>query len=253
MPTGLFLHTNRPASADQRNGVGVFITGTDTEIGKTLVSATLLAALNGAGLRSVGMKPVASGCTETAKGLRNADAEMLIAHSAIKANYATVNPFAFRDPIAPHLAAQDVGTVIRLDVIGNAYGTLAEHADVVVVEGVGGWSVPLAPSLMLAELPRALKLPVILVVGLRLGCLNHAMLSARSIEADGCELIGWIGNHVDPEMARVGDNLATLHEKLDAPCLGVLPYTSAPQPGALAQHLHEATRVIASVACPAAP
>ncbi len=204
-------------------------------------------------MRALGMKPVASGCQVTAHGLRNADAETLTAHSVIRPEYALVNPFAFRDPIAPHLAARDTGTNIRLDSIVDAYNALARQADIVVVEGVGGWSVPLSSKLMLADVPRRLKLPVILVVGLRLGCLNHAMLSARAIEADGCELIGWIGNHVDAGMARGKDNLATLHEKLAAPCLGVLPYASAPDPGALAVYLRDALPVIASGACRAAP
>jgi len=232
---------------------GVFITGTDTEIGKTMVSASLLAALNRAGLPAIGMKPIASGCRATARGLRNSDAEMLIAHGAGNPEYAVVNPFAFRDPIAPHLAARDAAAEIRLGPIVEAYGALAAQADIVVVEGVGGWSVPLSPTLMLADVPRALKLPVILVVGLRLGCLNHAVLSERAIAADDCQLIGWIGNHVDADMARVKDNLATLHETIDAPCLGVVPHASAPDPGALAVHLHDAVRIIASAACPAAP
>ena len=231
---------------------GVFITGTDTGVGKTLVSATLLAALNAAGCNAVGMKPVASGCSETADGLRNDDAERLIAHSAGSLDYRLVNPYALATPIAPHLAAADAGTQIRLDPIVAGFAALSTNADCVVVEGVGGWAVPLSPTLMQADLVRALQLPVVLVVGLRLGCINHALLSARAIQNDGCTLIGWIGNGIDPAMARLDDNIATLRARLPAPLLGVLP-ASAPEPRALAAYLREAVSVSSSAACRQAP
>jgi dethiobiotin synthetase len=229
---------------------GVFITGTDTGIGKTLVAATLLAALNANNGRAVGMKPIASGCDRTAHGLRNDDAERLIAQSAGTSDYALVNPYALADPIAPHLAAADSGTQIRLAPILAAFATLSTNFDHVVVEGVGGWAVPLAPALMQADLVRALELPVILVVGLRLGCINHALLSARAIVADGCKFLGWIGNGIDPQMPRLDDNIATLRERLSVPCLGVLPALPrhgqrAPDPRALAEHLRDAVAVIA--------
>jgi dethiobiotin synthetase len=233
---------------------GVFITGTDTGIGKTLVAAALLAALNAQGRRAVGMKPVASGCSETADGLRNDDAECLLAHSAGAPEYGLVNPYAFAEPIAPHLAAADTGTQIRLDPILAAFAALSTNADCVVVEGVGGWAVPLSPTVMQADLVRALKLPVILVVGLRLGCINHALLSARAIHNDGCALLGWIGNGIDPAMARVDDNVATLRARLPAPCLGLLPASvHEPDPRALVAHLREAVAVISSAACRPAP
>jgi len=215
----------------------VYVTGTDTGAGKSLAAAALLAALNARGARAVGMKPVASGCEATRAGLRNADAELLIAHSSGKPAYADVNPYAFADPIAPHLAAADAGIDIELARIRTAFATLSADANFVVVEGVGGWMAPLGPQLMQADLVRALGLPVILVVGLRLGCLNHALLSARAIRADGAALIGWIGSAVDAQMARREDNLATLQKRLDAPCLGVLPHFDAPDPTALAAHL----------------
>jgi dethiobiotin synthetase len=226
---------------------GIFITGTDTGVGKTLVAASLLAALNANGCRPVGMKPVASGCRQTPRGWRNDDAERLIAHSAGAPDYALVNPYALTDPIAPHLAAAQAHTEIRLDPILAAFAALSTTADCVVVEGVGGWAVPLSPALMQADLVRALKLPVILVVGLRLGCLNHAILSARAIVADGCDLIGWIGNAIDPAMVRVEDNLATLRARLPAPCLGVLPFSSAPDPDTLAPHLHAAVTLMCDI------
>jgi dethiobiotin synthetase len=215
----------------------VYITGTDTGVGKSLAAATLLAALNANGVCAVGMKPVASGCERTPAGLRNADAELLIAHSAGAPAYANVNPYAFADPIAPHLAVADEGVAIELPRIRAAFAALSTNAQFIVVEGVGGWMAPLGPRLMQADLVRALHLPVILVVGLRLGCLNHALLSARAIRADGAELTGWIASSVDAQMARREDNLATLRERLEAPCLGVLPHSTAPDPAALAVHL----------------
>ncbi|HEX7915785.1 dethiobiotin synthase [Rudaea sp.] len=221
---------------------GVYVTGTDTGAGKSLAAATLLAALNAHGVRSVGMKPVASGCERTPAGLRNADAELLIAHSAGTPIYANVNPYAFAEPIAPHLAAADVGIEIDLARIDAAFAALSTNAQFLVVEGVGGWMAPLGPRLMQVDLVRALRLPVVLVVGLRLGCLNHALLSSRAIRADGAELIGWIASSTDAQMARREDNLATLRERLDAPCLGVLPHSAAPDPPVLAVHLGAACK-----------
>jgi dethiobiotin synthetase len=223
---------------------GVFVTGTDTGIGKTVVSAALLAALNRAGSRVVGMKPIASGCRQTAHGRRNDDALALMAQSAGAADYALVNPFAFSDAIAPHLAARAAGVEVRLDPIVAAFAALSTNVDYLVVEGVGGWAVPFSPTLMQADLVHALKLPVFLVVGLRLGCINHALLSARAIAADGCRLIGWIGNRIDPEMASAEENISTLQERLLAPCLGVLPHTARPDPRTLAGFLDAAVASI---------
>ncbi len=216
---------------------GVFITGTDTGIGKTVVSAALLALLRARGVSAVGMKPIASGCERTSRGLRNADAELLLAHGADHPDYALVNPYAFADPIAPHLAAADAHITIEVERIEAAFAALSTMSQCVVVEGVGGWMAPLGPVLMQDEIVRRLKLPVILVVGLRLGCLNHALLTARAIRASGCELVGWIGNSIDAGMSRRDDNLATLRECLGAPCLGVLPFAEAPDPAALASYL----------------
>ena len=224
---------------------GVFVAGTDTGIGKTVAAASLLAAVNGRGLRAVGMKPVASGCAPRAGGLRNDDAELLIAHSAGNPDYAQVNPYALPEPVAPHLAARAAGIEIRLERIVAAHAALRAQADIVVVEGVGGWTVPFSATLMQADLVRALGLPVILVVGLRLGCINHALLSARAIAADGCRLIGWIGNRIDPEMERSQENLSTLQERLTAPCLGVLPFAQSPDAVELAGHLGAALNVVA--------
>ena len=240
-------------NAQAQNRSGVFIAGTDTGIGKSVVSATLLVALNAGGHRAVGMKPVASGCRQAPQGLRNEDAELLIAHGAGAPDYALVNPVALPEAIAPHLAAKHSGMDIRLDPINAAFVALSTNYDFVVVEGVGGWMVPLSDTLMQADLVRALDLPVVLVVGLRLGCLNHAQLSARAIVGDGCHLAGWIANRVDPQMDCVEENLATLRTRLPVPCLGVLPHASAPDPHALAVHLRVAAAAMVSGAYPPAP
>lgn len=203
---------------------GVFVTGTDTGIGKTYASVALVRAQRACGRRAVGMKPIASGCRETPAGLRNEDADMLIAASDPAPPYALCNPYAFVPPIAPHIAASEAGIEIEFEAIAAAYRELAAMADRVVVEGVGGWSVPLSDALMQADLARALQLPVVLVVGLRLGCINHALLSVRAIAADGCVLAGWIANRVDPAMARADENLETLRVRIDAPLLGVLAH-----------------------------
>ncbi|EIL93869.1 dethiobiotin synthase [Rhodanobacter spathiphylli] len=207
----------------------VFIAGTDTGIGKTHAACTLLHALRAAGRDACGMKPVASGCVETPQGLRNDDALALLAAGADAGlPYALVNPVALRDPLSPHLAAAHDGVTITLAPLRAAFEQLAARHSTVVVEGVGGWLVPLAPGLSASDIARQWQLPVILVVGLRLGCLNHALLSARAVVADGCHLLGWIGNRVDPSMDAPEENLDTLRALLPAPCLGVLPHGVAP-------------------------
>ena len=219
---------------------GVFIAGTDTGVGKTFFSCALLHALRDEGLRALGMKPVASGCERTPQGLRNEDALALIAASDPQPNYAMCNPYAFEPAIAPHLAAVDANIDIDFSRIESAHAHLAARADCVVVEGVGGWRVPLSDSLEAADIPRRLNLPVILVVGLRLGCINHARLSARAILDDGCELLGWIGNAIDPAMERRQDNIKTLRRLLPAPFLGVLAHGSDPVAAARSGALHAA-------------
>jgi len=213
---------------------GVFVTGTDTGIGKTVSSCALLHLFRAEGLRAVGMKPLASGCEPTSGGLRNEDALALQAASEPTPGYDDVNPYALPAPLAPEIAAREAGIEVSLAPMLAAHARLQRAADVVVVEGVGGWMAPLAGELMQADLVRALRLPVVLVVGLRLGCLNHAYLSARAIAADGCRLVGWIGTGVDPAMARIDENRALLAARLPAPCLGWLPWEAAPDPAALA-------------------
>ena len=216
----------------------LYVTGTDTGIGKSVASAALLHALRSRGLRAVGMKPVASGCERTPAGWRNDDARLLQAASAPpRPDYADVNPYALPHALAPELAAADAGITLALDPILAAHARLAEDADAVVVEGVGGWAAPLSTTLDQVDLVRALRLPVLLVVGLRLGCINHARLSARAIAADGARLVGWIGNGIDPAMDRCDDVFALLQARLPAPCWGRLPFAARPDPQALALHL----------------
>ena len=222
------------------NRRGVFVTGTDTGIGKTYASCALLHALRAAGHRASGMKPVASGCDVTPDGLRNDDALALLAASDPAPDYALCNPYALEYAIAPHLAARAHGVEITLAPITQAYEQIARSADRVVVEGVGGWSVPVSDSLMQADLVRALELPVILVVGLRLGCINHALLSARAIAADGCNLVGWIANRIDPSMASADANLQTLQARVPAPMLGELEHASDRTPAYAAAALASA-------------
>ena len=215
----------------------LYVTGTDTGIGKTLASCALLHALRGQGMRAAGMKPVASGCERVDGAWRNADALALQAAGAPGIAYADINPFALAHPLAPELAARDAGVEVALPPILDAHARLAQAHDAVVVEGVGGWAAPLSATLMQAALVRALRLPVVLVVGLRLGCLNHALLSARAIAGDGAHLAGWIASQVDPAMERVDDNLAMLRARLPAPCWGVLPHAPGADTMLLAQHL----------------
>lgn len=210
----------------------VFVTGTDTGVGKTWASVALLHALRARGIDAIGMKPVASGCQWQAGRWVNDDARCLQAHSSVALDYAALNPYAFAPAISPHIAARQAGVCIDLERIASAYAALAALAPAVIVEGVGGWLAPLSDDLSVEDLARRLNLPVVLVVGLRLGCLNHAQLSARAIRATGLNLAGWIANRPQAPMDAEADNLATLQRRLDAPCLGILPYSTTAQPDA---------------------
>ncbi|MFI8481736.1 dethiobiotin synthase [Pseudomonas sp. NPDC078700] len=201
-----------------------FVTGTDTEIGKTTIAAGLLYAAREAGLSTAAAKPVASGCEKTPQGLRNEDALALLEQCSITLSYDEVNPLAFAPAIAPHLAAREAGVVLDVECLREpVQRVINKAADFTVVEGAGGWRVPLAGQASMSDLVVSLKLPVILVVGVRLGCINHAVLSAEAIAADGLELAGWVANVVDPKTSRLEENLATLAERLPAPCLGYVP------------------------------
>jgi dethiobiotin synthetase len=200
---------NGPSSA------GVFITGTDTGVGKTLVAAGLLRGLVARGSRAVGMKPVAAGIV--AGAARNDDVTALIAAGNVEAPLADVNPYAFAPAIAPHLAAARASVAIDLDRIASAYERLCALADVVIVEGAGGAMVPLGARIDMLDVAARLDLPVVLVVGIRLGCLNHALLSALAINARGLRLAGWVANRIDPAMRDIDANVATLALRLPAP------------------------------------
>jgi len=216
---------------------GIFVTGTDTDCGKTVVACGVVAALRARGLRVGVMKPVAAGAEAGAAGLRNRDALDLIATSGLDLSYEDVNPFVYAPPIAPHIAAAQTGQPIRFAPLRAAFARIAAASDAVVVEGAGGWRVPLGPDGDMADLAVTLGLPVLLVVGLRLGCLNHALLTAEAIVRRGCRLAGWVGTRVDPRMAAPDENLATLREGLAAPCWGVVPYLERPAATAVAAHL----------------
>ncbi|MFT4248069.1 MAG: dethiobiotin synthase [Pseudomonas sp.] len=214
-----------------------YVTGTDTGIGKTLASATLLHALRARGATAVGMKPVASGCEWIDGRWRNEDALALQAASDPRPDYALLNPFALPLPLAPELAAAEAGVALDLEPIHAAFDALRAQADSVVVEGVGGWAAPLSATLDQADLARALRLPVVMVVGLRLGCLNHARLTAAAIAADGLACIGWIANGIDPHMARIEENFQLLRQRLPIPCWGRIPYAPGADPATLAEAL----------------
>ncbi len=197
-----------------------FITGTDTEIGKTQVACALLRYLAAQGHSVAGMKPVASGCEKTPAGLRNDDALDLLSAANVALPYEIVNPIAFEPAIAPHIAAEESGQSIDIGKIRMLVQTI--KADYLIIEGAGGWCVPLGDGHLLVELVRALADEVVLVVGMRLGCINHALLTAAQIERDGMPLKGWVANHVDPDMRVQSENLRTLQKLMPAPLLGVL-------------------------------
>jgi dethiobiotin synthetase len=211
---------------------GLFVTGTDTGVGKTLVACALLHALAGRGLRVAGMKPVAAG--REPDGTFH-DVEALIAASSVRAPREWVNPYAFDPPIAPHIAAARAGVRIDISCIRDAWARLAAMADATVVEGAGGFLVPLNEGEDMARLAAALALPVVLVVGMRLGCLNHALLTAEAIAGRGLAFAGWVANRLHPAMDAFDDNLATLRERLPAQCIGVIPHLQHPS-GADAAH-----------------
>ena len=200
-----------------------FITGTDTEVGKTFVSVRLLQALGRVGKTVLAMKPVAAGCEETPEGWRNEDVEALRDAASFPVPREAMNPYLYLPPVSPHLAAAEAGQTIDLDLLRQRLVALREQADMVLVEGAGGWLAPLSGSASMADMAAGLDLPVLLVVGLRLGCLNHALLSFEAIRQSGRPLLGWVANCVDPAMSRREDNLAYLIAKLGPP-LAVVPF-----------------------------
>jgi len=207
---------------------GLFVTGTDTGVGKTAACVALLHALVAGGVRAVGMKPVAAGVDE--RSSVNADVAALAAAGNVDAPLADRNPYAFFEPIAPHIAAQREGATIDIERVAQAYARLAARADVVIVEGAGGVLVPLGPRHDMLDVPKRLALPVVLVVGVRLGCLSHALSAELAVRARGLRLAGWIATRIDPAMAQADASVAALRERLPAPLLADLAGAAAPMP-----------------------
>ncbi|MBD3670315.1 MAG: dethiobiotin synthase [Gammaproteobacteria bacterium] len=217
---------------------GLFITGTDTEIGKTHVARVVVETLKSQGLRVSVMKPIASGCIRGEAGLRNDDALSLMSHASASQDYADVNPYAFEPAIAPHLAAEEAGVSIDIPRIRSLFIKNCLHSDVCVVEGVGGWMVPLGEEQNLTELVDELQIPVILVVGMKLGCINHALLTIEQIERDSLPVTGWIANVLDPGMARLEENIDALSTRIPYPLLGVIPHDADASPVSLCSNLN---------------
>jgi dethiobiotin synthetase len=206
-----------------------FIAGTDTEVGKTVASSALLQAANAAGFRSVGYKPVASGCEMTADGLRNEDALALQKYSVLQLPYDSINPLAFAEPTSPHIVSAEEGRPITFEQLSAGLAALTAQSDWVLTEGAGGWFTPLSEQTTFADWARAEQLPVILVVGVKLGCINHAVLTAQAIQASGLRLAGWIANDIQPPGKRHNEYLAALKQRLPAPMLGEIPYLTQPE------------------------
>lgn len=201
---------------------GLFVTGTDTEVGKTRIAVALTELLQQTRQRVAVMKPVASGCEQTPDGLRNADALDLLSACKLRLDYAQVNPYAFQPAIAPHIAADEAGVKIDTRVIMQHFAQLQQLADCLVVEGAGGWLVPVNAEQTLADLAVAMQLPVVLVVGIKLGCINHALLSAQAIRQSGLPLAGWVANEMQPS-PQTAAMIQTLQNRLSAPLLGHVP------------------------------
>lgn len=215
-----------------------FLAGTDTDVGKTLVSCALLRSAEAKGEATLGLKPIAAGCEVDENTLHNGDALALMEASTIKRPYGAVNPIALVEPIAPHIAAEQAGISVSASVLASQCQQQLLDEYFAIVEGAGGWRVPLNSTETMADLAKALQLPVILVVGFKLGCLNHALLTVEAIARDGLRLSAWVANQIDPDMAVVEENLASLQSMIKAPCLGFIPYQSNITPEAAQRFLN---------------
>lgn len=225
---------------------GIFVTGTDTGVGKTQVTLGLMRCLQERGLKVAGMKPIASGCIQTVDGVRNADALAIQQHCSLSFAYSDINPFSFEPLIAPHIAAEDLGGAISIPTIAEAYQRLLSQVDCCIVEGVGGWLVPVSKGQTTADLARCLALPVVLVAAIRLGCLNHTLLSVESIQRCDLRLLGWVANQMEADVARPERNIATLREWIDAPLLGIIPPQSVASVDAFAAQLRDGVGAVFS-------
>ena len=215
-----------------------FITGTDTDVGKTEVASGFLEAANQQGLRTGAIKPVAAGCDDHGDGPQNDDAIKLKALASVELSYQQVNPVALDLPMAPHIAAQEQGKALSANrLTGFCRGVSMLPMDFLVIEGAGGWRVPINNRETMADIPKQLNAEVILVVGIRLGCINHALLTAQAIRLDGLKIAGWVANILDPKMLRIDENIDTLKQMLIEPCLGIIPRLSEVSPQQVAAHL----------------
>lgn len=210
---------------------GVFITGTDTGVGKTVVACALLELLAAQGLTTAAFKPVAAGARRTPRGLRNDDAERLRACATQQQTYSSVNPVVLEPAIAPHIAARQAGVDIRIGPLVENFRGLRRDAQFVVAEGAGGWLVPLDRRRTMADLARRLEVPIVLVVGLRLGCVNHALLTVENMDNNGLAPAGWIANQIQPDMPVLAENVAALDARIAAPRLGWIGWLGDREPG----------------------
>jgi len=217
-----------------------FITGTDTGVGKTLISAGLLIAAKNCGFTTAALKPVAAGCEKTAEGLRNDDALLLQSVITQPLLYEQINPYALEAAVAPHIAAQQEKRSLSVDRLAGFCRGVLNGADLTLVEGAGGWRVPINPRETLADLAKNLQLPVIIVVGVRLGCINHALLTFDAIVRDGVPVAGWIANCIDADMPVLQENIASLRQRLPIPCLAVVPFLSEAAPDVVARYFASA-------------
>ena len=216
-----------------------FVTGTDTDVGKTLISAGLLIAARAFSTSCIGIKPIAAGCEETSQGLQNSDALALIEAASEKLKYSDVNPIALKAAIAPYIAAEQAGESIELaSLVKHCRTVMERYPGFVLLEGAGGWRVPLNQREFLSDLPIALNIPVILVIAMRLGCINHALLTAEAIRNDGLIIAGWVANSVTKEMPNYDDNLLLLQQKMNAPLLGCVPFLEQTSAESVALHLN---------------
>ncbi|SHF33227.1 dethiobiotin synthase [Vibrio gazogenes] len=202
----------------------LFIAGTDTDVGKTVASKAILQALAAKDLKTIGYKPVASGCEKTESGFRNSDALHLIKVSTCQSDYDDINPYALELATSPHIAAKHAGVAIDFSVLSDKLAQHKANTDIVLIEGAGGWRAPVSDSMCLSDWVKQERLPVVLVVGIQLGCLNHAMLTAESIRADGLDIIGWVANRINPGTEHYADIIEMLEQKMNAPKLGEIPY-----------------------------
>jgi dethiobiotin synthetase len=211
-----------------KNKLGIFVTGTDTDVGKTYISEALIKHFCRQGFQTVGMKPIAAGAEIENGRLLNADVKAIVSASNVDAPIDQINPYVFAPAIAPHIAAQQAGIEIEIEPIMSAFKVLQQQADVIVVEGAGGFLVPINETLTMGDLAKALDVGVVLVVGVRLGCISHALLTVQSIEAKGLHLIGWVANRIEPNMPALEENIATLKAMIKAPCVADVAWNEEP-------------------------